>query len=632
MFYLLLKPIYCQEDTLEITNSLGFIEDTHFVQQPESPNTQKQQYDSIKLAKIHYYKGRHFEKTGDFKKSKQAYNIVSSIALPDSLTYLKGLAYIGLSNSNFRFGHYQTALETGLKASKIFSSIKDTSNYIQSNYIVGQVYLALEKYEHAHANLIKAKELCYAINDSNKLAVVFEHLGVINSLKKEYNLALGNYFKSVSINKKLNNNERLGINYANIGEVYMYQGKYTQAINYLLTAKKIEMEHNNNSSLIFINYMLGNTYSQLNLNTKALKLFNESLSLINTTGEEREKAFLYLYLSEHYYRTGDYKKAYENYKNHSIAKQKNTDRITHAKIDELRIKYDVDKKNSELLLLEKEKQFRQNDINAKERLIKFQLLAMLLIIIGLISSVAFTIYFLRSKKSLKLLNQTKDILFSIIGHDLRGPMGNIIQLSNILEDQSKEKNNKIVSMIKAQASTSYNLLNDLLSWSYALKKNQMHKPGIIYAINPINKAIALLKPSADKKQINILCKVDSGLIVNANNDQIETIFRNILSNAIKYTPENGTITINTSKQESTMVQFDINDTGIGIEPKDIDKILNPNTYYSSYGTNNEKGSGLGFKICLQFIKLNKGKLFIKSTVGKGTTVSFTLPTPKSLPI
>ena len=231
-------------------------------------------------------------------------------------------------------------------------------------------------------------------------------------------------------------------------------------------------------------------------------------------------------------------------------------------------------------------------------------------------------------EELKIANSAKNTLFSIISHDLRSPIGNLMQMSemiseNIDNDYDIVYLKTLVDMQKTTSKNTFFLLENLLNWSkYNSEKIEYH-PEILNLNNIIEKNIENIKYQLNTKNISVLFDC---LNINcfADKNMVELIIRNILSNAVKFTYQDGQIIIDLFYKDS-MVIIKITDTGIGISKENIKKILSDNQTFISYGTSNEKGTGLGLKLCEKFIEINQGELFIESVLKKGTSISFSLP-------
>ena len=233
----------------------------------------------------------------------------------------------------------------------------------------------------------------------------------------------------------------------------------------------------------------------------------------------------------------------------------------------------------------------------------------------------------KSEETLRNLNVTKDKLFSIIAHDLRGPIGAIMQISEMVSQNDTMDEETMSTFLHSQkelTQSTFQLLDNLLSWaSYNLEQIKYH-PQNISLNNILEESLLNLNYKINEKGIGILKNYSEQTPeVYADEEMIKIVVRNLLNNAIKFT-KTGTVTI-AVKDAGNMLQVLIKDTGIGISKEHIEKILSDDEYHTTRGTANEKGSGLGLKICKNFVHQNHGTFEIESNIGKGSTFSFTLP-------
>lgn len=222
-------------------------------------------------------------------------------------------------------------------------------------------------------------------------------------------------------------------------------------------------------------------------------------------------------------------------------------------------------------------------------------------------------------EQLEIANQSKNKLFSILAHDLRSPLNSIqsfLEISMEFEIEEEEKRNINLSLLRETKYTGQMLIN-LLSWS----KTQMEGASVKLLVLNLEWALEttlLLQTSlAEEKGLILNNKLLPNLHVIADNDMLELIVRNLLNNAIKFTPPGGQITIS-SEVHGKECWIKIQDTGIGIDKIDFDRIFSLNSQ-STYGTNQEKGVGLGLVLCKEFIELQEGRIWVESTLNVGTT-------------
>lgn len=233
---------------------------------------------------------------------------------------------------------------------------------------------------------------------------------------------------------------------------------------------------------------------------------------------------------------------------------------------------------------------------------------------------------------LNQLNATKDKFFSIIAHDLKNPFITILGFSELLlsdfSDLTDEEKIYYVTEMHKSAEVSHLLLQNLLQWSRTQTGKIEFNPQNISLFNSVNQNIDLLKASATKKQVNLINKIDESVFVNADEDMLNTILRNLLTNALKFTNKDGSVTI-TSKPQGNMVEISVADTGIGMDETTQKKLFRLDETITKTGTENEVGTGLGLILCKEFIEKHGGKIYVESQPGQGSNFIFTLPITKT---
>lgn len=232
-------------------------------------------------------------------------------------------------------------------------------------------------------------------------------------------------------------------------------------------------------------------------------------------------------------------------------------------------------------------------------------------------------------EELQKLNKEKDKFFSIISHDLRNPFQSLLGFTLMMaEDVHLLKPDEIENMalkIRKSATNLYNLLENLLEWSVLQQGMQSFKPESFKLLNGISPIIEMVRDAADKKNINISCDITEDLMVTADFRMFESIMRNLVFNAVKFTPGGGRIIITAKPLSGNSVELSIRDTGIGMNGKMIDNLFNTGGQTNRKGTEGEPSTGLGLIICKDFIEKHGGKLGVESEEGKGSAFSFTLP-------
>lgn len=236
-------------------------------------------------------------------------------------------------------------------------------------------------------------------------------------------------------------------------------------------------------------------------------------------------------------------------------------------------------------------------------------------------------------KELEELNEAKDKFFSIIAHDLKGPFNAILGFSEILtsewdtfEDQELQH---FIKNIQGSATHAYKLLLNLLDWSRSQTGRMEYQPDHIDLSGIINEIILLQRSYIDSKGVKLFSSVDFNTMVYADENMLKTVLRNLLENAIKYTPQGGNVTITAhctdTEHDGNKIIISVKDTGMGIPAEELPKLFEIDQEYKTQGTANEKGTGLGLLLCKELVKKNQGEIFVESEPGKGSCFSFTIP-------
>lgn len=231
-------------------------------------------------------------------------------------------------------------------------------------------------------------------------------------------------------------------------------------------------------------------------------------------------------------------------------------------------------------------------------------------------------------QELSNLNSSKDKFFSIIAHDLRSPFNGLLGFSTVLLEELSELNaeeiKEYAGYIHTSAKTVYNLVDNLLQWSRIQTGRIEYQPIKIDLHEEVFKTLELLNSNAIAKRIKLINEIPMNSYVHADQNMLRSILQNLVSNGIKFTRPNGKIKISI-KAKNEFIEIEIADNGIGIETRDIVKLFRIDSQFSNLGTSHEEGTGLGLILSKELVEKNKGKIWVKSLAGKGTSFFFTLP-------
>ncbi len=453
------------------------------------------------------------------------------------------------------------------------------------------------RYDDATKEFKNALKVATDKNDTAWIGILNGNIGSIFFRQENYDSSLYYYFKNLTYIKQVSEIENEIETYANIGKVFLKKKNYQNARLYLDSAQYI-------------------------IDSRKLKFSD----FFNPMDEIYESNALF------YAETGNYKKAFDYYqKFHQVTKEKQL-QVDSKRLAQLQSAHEFREKQTYFELLEK--------VNAaNETIIEQQYYAQVafIVVILLLSGFAVLAYRIsqqRKKLNIKLnkanvelerLNQAKDKLFSVIGHDLRSPITNLSLMLGMLKsgDLKPEEFNSLIGKLKLQVESTGSIINNLLQWA----KTEMSGSNVQAQRISVSFAASVLRQFSDeagKKHIKLSASLPEDLFVLADKDQLEIIFRNLISNAIKFTHEGGNVHIS-AKEVGLSVEFKIIDSGIGIPEEDLQNLFKPGRQISRPGTQNEKGTGIGLFITSEMIAANGGKIKIESKKDQGTTFIITLP-------
>jgi signal transduction histidine kinase/CheY-like chemotaxis protein len=233
----------------------------------------------------------------------------------------------------------------------------------------------------------------------------------------------------------------------------------------------------------------------------------------------------------------------------------------------------------------------------------------------------------------KKLNADKDKFFSIISHDLRDPftalLGNAELMTRMIDRWSQQDIQEMSQTIYSGAKAALNLLSNLLTWSQMQREGGMvYQPERIEVRALAQEMIKLLEQTAARKDIELSSTIEAGLMAYGDKHMIGTVMRNLISNALKFTPRGGAVELSAQRRALGLPEFvviSVSDTGVGMSQEDIGKLFRIDVHHSTLGTEEEQGTSLGLIICKEMAERNGGQIRVESELGRGTTVEFTVP-------
>lgn len=538
-------------------------------------------------------------------------------------------------------GSYQPGLSYFMEAYELFKDLDQDLGAFQNLNNIGVSYLKIEDYEEALDIFLQLDSLrtleASTISVPVNLGFIYYELGDLENAEKQLMRVLN--FQSKDFDQRA-----IGLATFKLGDIYLQRKNYSQAQNYF--QRSIEKYDDLGNELEKVQSLNGisKTHLQLRDLDEAITYAKEAYDIANQFGGLPEKHTS----AQTLYQVHKERQEFEEALNFHEIFSSLSDSLFNNDISREVGRMEAENEFRERELNLREAQQEQNLNNAAEVANRniFIIISLSLLVIAII--IAYLQYrnssirkkaneLLKEKNEyieqqaerLEEMNEIKTHLFSIIAHDLRGPLSSLYGFLtlNQMGDLSKENMQQMIPDLADKFKYTSNLLNNLLNWA----KSQLEG----YSLNPeafdfstiVNENVELISSQAEEKNIQIVNRIEDSSFVYADKNMVGLVVLNLLSNAVKFTHNNGEVNI-WNEEKETEIEFHIKDNGIGINEEKLTQLFKESNFYTTDGTNNEKGTGLGLMLCKDFISKNNGKLWAESEVGKGSTFTFTLPKNK----
>ncbi|MEN8226816.1 MAG: tetratricopeptide repeat protein, partial [Bacteroidota bacterium] len=579
-------------------------------------------------------------------------------------------------------GEYADALLVYEESVIYLDTVNDAYDISQAYINMGNVFVFLGSYERAIEYFEKALEIAERENFQQNISLCLSNSGVVQNKCNNYEEALNLYQQSLELSESINDRIQISNCLINIGTNYADMGQPEMGIDYVQKGMDLKMELGDDKAISNCYIHLAEIHAMMEEYDLAIELFITAIPVKELLGDQEglvrcylglgsvfverkqfseaqrvtDQAFeiaLKLNLLEHIAQGYDIKRkiavALGNYRTaygFSMQHHLYSDSLMNEAIS--RAVMEIEFRNRSKVLEQENEYLRlQSDLTAelmrKRNAFFYRVLGItLLLAAGLI----LVVYFLRrlkqsslkleeknlviTKQNLKLdnLNKTKDRLMSIIAHDLRGTIGNQLTAIEVLHKIERDKTGeidreKLLGNLKHSASYSLELLENLLHWSRLKENESYYHPEEVKLESLILNCIALFDETAASKSLAIQVNVEKPLLCKLDRIMMETICRNLISNAIKFSNPGGTITISANMMNDR-IYLRVTDMGIGLNKEQINKIIN-NGGFTRRGTANEKGAGIGLTLVREFTAIHHGELNIKSKPNEGSSFEVVIP-------
>ncbi|QKJ62969.1 tetratricopeptide repeat protein [Flavobacterium sp. M31R6] len=561
-----------------------------------------------------------------------------ALKLATKINWKKGiaLAYNNLGVCQWVLTDYNKAINYfDLSLSK-YKELNDQTGISEAYNNLGLVYVEIKKHNQAFKYFDKAFEINK--KTGNKISMVYNLNNIASAYynEKNYRKAFEYYTKSKDLNLSMYDLNGLGYCYSKIGQIYSDQKRYEESLDYFKKAlnsydKSQTYNIGNNyigMGIVYYKMALVNSSNKKELLAQSAQSLNNAAYLFTQKGILDRLSICYLELYKTKKEQGDFTEALNYFEKHNTIKDSLFSNESQNKLTNLQSKREID-------LRDKQIEIQKLKINSDYR--KVYLLVTITITIAILFILFFWLYIIKRNTNELLLNKNeeisninkqKDKFFSIIAHDLRGPFNGFLGLTELLAEEIDDMDNEEIQFaainMRSSANNLNRLLENLLEWSRMEQGLIPFSPQESNLVKVIKECVEPLQDAANKKAITIETIINQNLKIFADHHILQSVIRNILSNALKFTPKKGKIKIYAQEDLKNTI-ISIVDSGIGMDIKMIENIFQLDVKTNRRGTDDEPSAGLGLILCKEFVEKHRGKIWVESEEGKGSTFNFSFP-------
>ena len=650
---------YQNQDSTKVDTSLLLIEELYKIEDykkallfiNQTTQLSKKLNYTKGLAESNYYKALIYSSRNDYynaidnyNKSRKYYQQIS-----DTLGIAKVSNSIGLIE--IRRGNYVVGLKNSLSAIDIFERRNLRGELSKAYNNLAEAYYKTNQIDKALEFNIKALSVREQLKDSTGIKLSTKNIAMLYSMRKEHRKAIEYYEKALELLNPDTDQDLRGEILPRIGSEYLEFKEYDKAAEYLVEGLRYNRRQGNQEGILRALNAIGNLNLQQNKVRLAELQLDEAYGIaqkIDNKSELLENYRLHVALDS---TRGFFQNAFF-WQNKYYDLKEEIQKIEQPKIptdiQELDLTSDIDNSDTDLI---QPIQPASKSIFKSNPLLVYSLIAGLAIALTLL-----LINFLSSRNSkseiqelkekneqerirneaileqthhLEEVNQVKDKLFSIVSHDLKDSISSIKAFLDLLKEDSisKEEFNDLIPELSENANNASSLLFNLLNWSKSQMQNLEPKPEMFNIQDVFHTKMALVEQKVEDKRIVMIDESQREFIY-ADKSMIEIVIQNLITNAVKFSRVGDVITVS-NQDHNGKALICVEDTGVGISRENLDKLFKTNNTFTTIGTKNEKGTGLGLTICKDLVELNNGRIWVESTQNVGS--KFFVELPKAAP-
>lgn len=577
--------------------------------------------------------------SGDYSAALQYDNLSleNDIVIKDSARISRD--YNNIGNDHYDLGEYDDAFYYFTQSHRVATAVRDTFRMLVALHNVGRVFKELGQYDRALDHLHLAMKMSEKHKDAEGIAYSYDEIGDVQLRKNEFDSALITLGLALNLTRQLHVNVLEPRIHSKLATIYLRKGDFPKARAYYDSAFALHDLTKDRFGAAEIELGRGMVYAKEGKYDEALNKIESSLAVALELNAHVLEIKCYNQLSALWEMKGDYKKSLMYYKQYKQREDTLFSQEMQGKLLRDQLRFETESRDSRIAFLSELQAIQRGEIKKQEFVRNI-----LVVVMALSGILLVTVYrsgrrrrqintlLLRHQEEmekrseeLERLNQVKDKFFSIISHDLRSPINALAGLLDLLDKGAvgQEELPKHVKELKARFNHTRTLLNNLLDWTLLQMDKLNLQAGKIDIHHIVEENMQLLS-SVQGKDIRLVNEIPRNAIGFADSNTINLVIRNLMTNAIKFTNDGGEVKIN-AREKGAEWLVSVTDNGVGMNREVLKMLFDKTAPYTTRGTANEKGTGLGLILCKEFIEKNGGKIWVESEEGKGSTFYFTLP-------
>jgi len=580
-----------------------------------------------------------FTLSGDFSSALRYDNLSLELEIVSKDTVGISREYNNIGNDYYDLGEYDDAYFYFTQAYRMASAVKNSFRMLVALHNVGRVFKELGQYDQAMNHLKLAMKMSQEVDDKEGIAYAYDEIGDVLLRQNNYDSAYYYLAQALHHTRKLDIDVLQPRILSKMATTYLRKNNFSSALAFYDSAYALHVKTNNRYGVAEVELGRGVVLTREGRYDAAIQKIESSLKTAHEMNARVLEIRCYNQLASLWEMKGDYKKSLAYYKQFKLLEDTLFSQEMQGKLLRDQIRFETEARDSKIAALSQVQDSQRNELKKQEFVRNI-----LVVVMALSGIILITVYrsgqrrrkinmlllqhqedMEKRSEELERLNQVKDKFFSIISHDLRSPINALAGLLDLIDRGAikPEEMHKHTQELKVRFNHTRTLLNNLLDWTL-LQMDKLNLQATRINLHKIVEENIQLLNSVQGKHIHMINEVPHDAVGFADSNTINLVIRNLMTNAIKFTMDGGEVII-AAKAKGFEWIISVKDNGIGMKPEVLNILFDKTAPYTTRGTANEKGTGLGLILCKEFVEKNGGKIWVESEEGKGSMFWFTVP-------